>query len=128
MTVRPRVYVGHGGARRPQLTQLGRPDWDEIFGAIKQARPSSSLTNPRIHRGAYGTRAISLGKPVVLSTASSWPSFRADPATPARGQAHPDETVGVFYCGNPALEKVLRRKCGAWSDRGTWFRMHAEKF
>jgi hypothetical protein len=39
MTVRPRIYVGGGGARRPQLTQLGRPDWDEIFGAIKQARP-----------------------------------------------------------------------------------------
>jgi hypothetical protein len=30
--------------------------------------------------------------------------------------------------GNPALEKVLRQKCGAWSDRGTWFRLHAEKF
>lgn len=72
------IKSGLSGGTKPQLTQLGRPDWDQIFGAIKQA--------------------------------------------------HPHDTVGVFYCGNPTLERVLRKKCEAWSDNQTWFRMHSEKF
>ena len=51
-------------------------------------------------------------------------------------QAHPNETIGVFYCGNPTLEKMLRQQCDQWSDKSgttrstteTWFRMHSEKF